>query len=109
MKSYRENYDIDCSFTPVANGKKNPRAWERKPATPFNPRFKDHKVWKRYELRSKNPDDEPIIRAAERKPSQRAVKRLRKDDGLLGRASHKPYVDVKWDEASESGRRKWEG
>ena len=35
---------------------RRPRAWERVPQTPFAPRHRGRKVWKRYELRSKKQD-----------------------------------------------------
>ena len=37
------------AFTPKPSSKHIPRAWERKPSTPFAPRTEFHKIWKRCE------------------------------------------------------------
>src|SRR5436309_12156795 len=41
------------TFTPKLNSK-TPRAWERKPSTPFAPRHDSQRIWKRHEFRDTN-------------------------------------------------------
>ena len=99
------------SFTPKRL-KPQPRAWERKPSTPFAPRGEGQKIWKRFPLQNMATS----INASWRKESSRGdgimrpVKRLRvgasADDGYNGGVD---YVVAKWDtEASpeKKGRRK---
>jgi hypothetical protein len=69
--------DQPCKFTPDIP-KKAPRAWERKPATPFAPRSESHKIWKRCK---QNLDRKCATRERE---FWRTVKRMRTEETRRG-------------------------
>ena len=60
-----------------------PRAWERAPKTSFAPRHRGRKVWKRYELRSKEETVKSSREDIEQNDDggERPVKRLRNAQG----------------------------
>ena len=100
-------YDSRFHLTPIAQGKALPRAWERKPATPFAPRTESHKIWKRYGLRSQNShegsdsflfDTGRVGIGKENLHTVRAIKSLRNDfDGATA---------TKWEGEPEARRRR---
>lgn len=66
-----------CKFTPDIP-KKAPRAWERKPATPFAPRSESHKIWKRCKQRLDRTC------ATREREFWRTVKRMRTEETRRG-------------------------
>ncbi len=87
------------SFTPK-RFKPQPRAWERKPSTPFAPRGEGQKIWKRFPLQNVTSS----INASWRKDNSRGdgimrpVKRLRVGaSGNVGDKENKDYVVARWD------------
>lgn len=76
-------------LTPVAGTKHLPRAWERKPATPFVPRTESHKIWKRYALRSNKTSDSKAGFSASRitgfdKESTHTVRTVKRQRNIHG-------------------------
>lgn len=95
-------------FTPIALSKA-PRPWERRPSTPFAPRSKTHKVWKRYGLRSKEVDEKTVVSdRRDDNAAARAIKRLRADAREEGEDGEEgsEFFATRWDLNAEVGRRK---
>ena len=64
---------------------RRPRAWERVPSTSFAPRHRGRKVWKRYELRTKQGTTRSDEGNGEGGTTvERPVKRLRSTRGIAG-------------------------
>ena len=67
---------------------RRPRAWERVPTTSFAPRHRGRKVWKRYELRTKQgttrSDHSTNCEETGEEGVERPVKRLRSTRGIAG-------------------------
>ncbi|PGH00477.1 hypothetical protein AJ80_09168 [Polytolypa hystricis UAMH7299] len=103
-------------FTPIASIKKKkaPRLWDRKPTTPFAPRSKSHKVWKRFLASTTSreggiiggTDDHEAygteINASAGKVGLRGVKRLR-----IGGGGGRSFLETKWEVESVARRRKY--
>ena len=65
------------AFTPKHNAK-IPRAWERKPSTPFAPRNESQKIWKRYQFPDVNIAGTSTASIGQSKnPEIRALKKSR--------------------------------
>ena len=93
------------TFTPK-RPTKLPRAWERKPATPFAPRTETQKIWKRVPLQDKTNNGAVEIRAfGKEEADARGVKRVRLTvpDDVDGREN---YADTQWDKQSNDAKRK---
>jgi hypothetical protein len=75
----------NCTFAPEIS-KKAPRAWERKPATPFAPRTESHKIWKRcgQSLGHRGNAQYNKIDGQQEKERWRSVKRMRVGDARMG-------------------------
>ena len=76
---------------------RRPRAWERAPQTSFAPRHRGRKVWKRYELRSKEETVDSSREDVEQNDEVggRPVKRLRNAQGdATGREGADDGMDV---------------
>lgn len=84
--------DENYTFMPCISTKAPPRAWERKPTTPFAPRTESHKIWKRCEhyLGMRGSAREKTVCGQRERESRRSVKRRR-----IG-------VSPLWGEADES-------
>ena len=67
---------------------RRPRAWERVPTTSFAPRHRGRKVWKRYELRTKQgttrSEQSTNCEESGGEGAERPVKRLRSTRGIAG-------------------------
>ena len=65
------------AFTPKHHAK-IPRAWERKPSTPFAPRNESQKIWKRYQLPDVNVAGASAVGIGQSKDAEiRALKKSR--------------------------------
>jgi hypothetical protein len=88
------------AFAPPISKRALPRAWERKPATPFAPRTDTHKIWKRCE---KLLGMWGYKREGAPSENGRSVKRLRVDDGVNKGAG---FLGTRYEDLGEGGRRK---
>jgi hypothetical protein len=87
--------DKDYNFTPGVS-KNVPRAWERKPATPFAPRTESHKIWKRCD-RSNGLQGflwEKISNGDKEHERCRSVKRMRINNALGGKENREQEFDT---------------
>ena len=94
------------TFTPTPV-KPQPRAWERKPSTPFARRSEAQKIWKRFPLQNVTSSVNALWRKANTNGDgiMRPVKRLR--TGAAGEADDKEnvdYVAAKWDTEASPGK-----
>lgn len=93
------------AFTPKRPGKL-PRAWERKPATPFAPRTETQKIWKRVPLQDKPTNGAVEIHASGKDDADaRGVKRVRLTAPVAGN-SKENYASTQWDKQSDDAKRK---
>jgi hypothetical protein len=93
------------AFTPRCPAKV-PRAWERKPSTPFAPRTETQKIWKRVPLQDKNGNGATEIRANGNEQADiRGVKRARLtiSDSDNGKEN---YANTQWDKQYDDAKRK---
>lgn len=100
------------TFTPQRT-KTVPRAWERRPATPYQARNEAQKIWKRVPLSSITANASDSWNKADRARASRPVKKLRiAEDGLGEDKENINYIASKWDEDrrdSSSPKRKIAG
>jgi hypothetical protein len=91
-----------CTFTPQIS-KKAPRAWERKPATPFAPRTESHKIWKRCDRDTSEWASMRETMTKGQHQSWRSVKRMR--IGLFSNENEdywgKYYVGTRFDDLGD--------
>jgi hypothetical protein len=93
------------AFTPKRPGKL-PRAWERKPATPFAPRTETQKIWKRVPLQDKHTNGTvEILATVNDGADARGTKRVRLTSPTAG-SGKENYANTQWDKQSEDARRK---
>jgi hypothetical protein len=93
------------AFTPKRSGKL-PRAWERKPSTPFAPRTETQKIWKRVPLQDKPTNGSVEIQAGgEANADTRGVKRLRLAALIAGNGKEN-YASTQWDKQADDAKRK---
>ena len=85
---------------------KVPRAWERKPATPFAPRTETQKIWKRVPLQEKSTNEIVEIRTNGKNDSDaRGVKRTRLAGPNIDNGKEN-YANTQWDKQADDARRK---
>lgn len=86
------------TFTPQRT-KTVPRAWERRPATPYLARNEAQKIWKRVPLSSITANAGDSWNKADRARASRPVKKLRIAEDVLGEDKENiNYIASKWDE-----------
>ena len=92
-QSPKRHYDFSVQIPA-----RRPRAWERVPATSFAPRHRGRKVWKRYELRTKQgitrSDRSGDCEEVGEEGAERPVKRLRSTRGITGEREGADGTDV---------------
>lgn len=87
------------AFTPKHNAK-IPRAWERKPSTPFAPRNESQKIWKRYQFPDVNVAGTFAAGIGQSKGAEiRALKKSRLEGGEAT-----AYI-TSWDEELHEAKR----
>ncbi|KAK5053133.1 hypothetical protein LTR84_002107 [Exophiala bonariae] len=105
-------YSSRFTFTPKRT-KTVPRAWERRPATPYIARNEAQKIWKRVPLSSITLNSNGSWNKAERAPATRHVKKLKIAEGDSEQDKENiNYVPSKWDDDrrdSSSPKRKIAG
>jgi hypothetical protein len=92
------------TFTPKRT-RSLPRAWERKPATPFAPRIEGQKIWKRAPLQSMDTNSQQQWHKnnSQKSINMRPVKRLRVGEVEVDEDKENVlYINVKWEEDSHS-------
>ncbi|EXJ95036.1 hypothetical protein A1O1_00154 [Capronia coronata CBS 617.96] len=85
------------TFTPQRT-QAPPRAWERRPATPYVPRTEAQKIWKRVPLGAIDLSDGHSWRKVPQPADRRSVKRLRVAQTNGEDKENEDYVTSKWDE-----------
>ncbi|KIV81126.1 hypothetical protein PV11_08571 [Exophiala sideris] len=101
--------DVDCGSTPKRytftpqRVKSLPRAWERRPATPYVPRNEAQKIWKRVPLGEVTIHHDETWRKGNTALNARPVKRMRV--GQVDEDEDKEninYIPSKWEDATSN-------